>query len=146
MSFILLLLLPFLSFSPPLRKTFTGELYGGGGGGYGAPNGMDFDGSDNQVQDDPRLHDYNLDQMIETFVKDAQDQAAHTRTEHIMWAMGSDFNYQVGGRLGRRTGCRGTATLLLNTRSPFAKHALPLSPSVDHPLSRPWRNDRTPVR
>jgi hypothetical protein len=58
---------------------------------------MDFDGEGNQVQDDPRLHDYNLDQMVDQFVKDAQDQAAHMRTEHIMWAMGSDFNYQNAG-------------------------------------------------
>ncbi|EGD74140.1 hypothetical protein PTSG_06149 [Salpingoeca rosetta] len=77
-------------------QTFTGELYGGGGGGYGAPNGLDFDGSDNQVcvQDDPRLHDFNLDSFVETFISAAKDQAQHMRTEHIMWAMGSDFNYQ----------------------------------------------------
>ncbi len=49
---------------------------------------MDFDGTDNQVQDDPRFHDYNLDAQIEQFVKNALDQAAHTRTNHIMWAMG----------------------------------------------------------
>lgn len=69
-------------------QTFTGELYGDGYGGYGAPDGMDFDGTDNQVQDDPRFHDYNLDAQIEQFVKNALDQAAHTRTNHIMWAMG----------------------------------------------------------
>lgn len=27
-------------------------------------------------------------------MKNAQDQAAHVRTDHILWAMGSDFNYQ----------------------------------------------------
>lgn len=31
-------------------QTFTGELYGGGGGGYGAPNGLDFEDSGNQVK------------------------------------------------------------------------------------------------
>eukprot|EP00051_Salpingoeca_urceolata_P027075 m.479938 g.479938 ORF g.479938 m.479938 type:complete len:1085 (+) comp21646_c0_seq1:45-3299(+) len=75
-------------------QTFTGELYGSGGGGYGAPSGLGFDGSDNQVQDDPRINDYNLDEMLDKFISAAQDQAAHMRTDHIMWAMGSDFNYQ----------------------------------------------------
>lgn len=75
-------------------QTFTGELYGSGGGGYGAPSGLDFDGNGEQVQDDPRFHDYNLDAFVESFVKAAQDQAAHVRTDHVMWALGSDFNYQ----------------------------------------------------
>ncbi|EDQ87643.1 uncharacterized protein MONBRDRAFT_33201 [Monosiga brevicollis MX1] len=75
-------------------QTFTGELYGGGGGGYGAPNNMGFDSTDNtQVQDDPRLMDYNIDQFVEEFIADAVDQAQHMRTNHVLYAMGSDFNY-----------------------------------------------------
>ncbi len=49
---------------------------------------MDFDGTDNQVQDDPRFNDYNLDEMVAIFLKDAIEQAKHMRTEHIIWAMG----------------------------------------------------------
>ena len=34
---------------------------GGGGGGYGT--WISFDGNNNQVQDDPSRHDYNVDQV-----------------------------------------------------------------------------------
>ena len=74
-------------------QCFTGELYGGGGGGYGPPIGS-FNGGDNQIQDDPRQHDYNVDSWVDQVVTHAQDQASHTQTDHIMWAMGTDFNYQ----------------------------------------------------
>jgi alpha-mannosidase len=74
-------------------QTFTGELYGGGGGGYGPPC-CSFNGGDSQIQDDPRQHDYNVDGWIDQVVSHANDQAAHTETNHIMWAMGTDFNYQ----------------------------------------------------
>ena len=73
-------------------QIFAGELYGGGGGGYGTWIG--FDGAGNQVQDDPSRHDYNVDKMVDQFVQYAQKQAAHTATEHQMWACGSDFQYQ----------------------------------------------------
>ena len=73
-------------------QIFAGELYGGGGGGYGTWIG--FDGANNQVQDDPSRHDYNVDKMVDQFVQNAQKQAAHTATEHQMWACGSDFQYQ----------------------------------------------------
>jgi alpha-mannosidase len=51
---------------------------------------MDFDGNDfsAQVQDDPRFHDYNLDQFVAQFINNAVQQAQNTRTEHIIWAMG----------------------------------------------------------
>jgi hypothetical protein len=39
----------------------TGELYGKGNGGYGSPQGIDFNRNSNQVQDDPAMHDYNLE-------------------------------------------------------------------------------------
>jgi alpha-mannosidase len=81
--------------SQSLGKTaqiFAGELYGGGGGGYGTWIG--FDGPNNQVQDDPSRHDYNVDKMVDQFVQDALSQAEHTATVHQMWACGSDFQYQ----------------------------------------------------
>ncbi len=56
---------------------FAGEIYGGGGGGYGTWIG--FDNSDNQVQDDPSRHDYNVDQFVDQFVQHARDQASHTQ-------------------------------------------------------------------
>eukprot|EP00945_MAST-04E_sp_MAST-4E-sp1_P007088 g7088.t1 len=71
---------------------FAGELYGGGGGGYGTWIG--YDDPSNQVQDDPRRHDYNVDQLVDQFVQDALSQAAHTQSDHQMWACGSDFQYQ----------------------------------------------------
>ena len=71
---------------------FSGELFGSGGGGYGT--WFNFDGSDNQVQDDPSRHDYNVDQWVDKFIQAAQNQAASTRTEHQLWACGSDFQYQ----------------------------------------------------
>lgn len=47
-----------------------------------------------KVQDDPRIHDYNIDYYVNMFITKAKEQALHTRSNHIMWAMGSDFNYQ----------------------------------------------------
>ena len=73
-------------------QIFAGELYGGGGGGYGTWIG--FDGNGNQIQDDPSRHDYNVDKIVDQFVINARKQAAHTATEHQLWACGSDFNYQ----------------------------------------------------
>eukprot|EP01061_Rhynchopus_euleeides_P019355 TRINITY_DN317_c0_g1_i1.p1 TRINITY_DN317_c0_g1~~TRINITY_DN317_c0_g1_i1.p1 ORF type:complete len:1106 (+),score=505.33 TRINITY_DN317_c0_g1_i1:99-3416(+) len=73
-------------------QIFAGELFGGGRGGYSTWFG--FDGTGSQVRDDPRRHDYNVDQMVDQFVQHAQEQAASTRTDHQMWACGGDFNYQ----------------------------------------------------
>lgn len=73
-------------------QIFAGELYGGGNGGYGTWIG--YDGDDPQIQDNPRDHDYNVDKVIDQFVQSALSQAAHTQSEHQLWACGSDFNYQ----------------------------------------------------
>jgi alpha-mannosidase len=73
-------------------QIFAGELYGGGNGGYGTWIG--YDGDNPQVQDDPKDHDYNVDQVIDQFVQNALSQAAHTQSSHQLWACGSDFNYQ----------------------------------------------------
>ena len=71
-------------------QVFAGEL---GGGGYGAPI-PGFDGGEQQIQDDPRRHDYNLDAWMDVIVTAARGQAEFTKTSQQMWAMGSDFNYQ----------------------------------------------------
>jgi len=73
-------------------QIFAGELYGGGNGGYGTWIG--YDGDNPQIQDDPRDHDYNIDQVIDMVVQDALSQADKTQTSHQLWACGSDFNYQ----------------------------------------------------
>nr|POF01591.1 putative alpha-mannosidase [Quercus suber] len=46
------------------------------------------------IQDDINLFDYNVPQRINEFVAAAVSQANITRTNHIMWTMGKDFNYQ----------------------------------------------------
>lgn len=59
-----------------------------------APNLVDFNDADNQVQDDPRRHDYNLDEWLDKFIAAAVNLQNNTRTNHQMWPCGSDFNYQ----------------------------------------------------
>lgn len=46
------------------------------------------------VQDDINLFDYNVPQRVNEFVAAAMSQANITRTNHIMWTMGTDFKYQ----------------------------------------------------
>jgi alpha-mannosidase len=59
-----------------------------------APDLVDFNDADNQVQDDPRRHDYNLDEWLDKFITAAVNLQNNTRTNHQMWPCGSDFNYQ----------------------------------------------------
>ncbi|XP_064609244.1 lysosomal alpha-mannosidase-like [Liolophura sinensis] len=69
---------------------FTGALYDG----YGPPPGICFayDCSD-PVMDDESLHDYNVPQKVNQFLKDVADQAKHYATDHLIMTMGSDFQY-----------------------------------------------------
>ncbi|CAI9113742.1 OLC1v1014408C1 [Oldenlandia corymbosa var. corymbosa] len=46
------------------------------------------------VQDDPALFDYNVEERVNAFVAAAYWQANITRTNHIMFTMGTDFQYQ----------------------------------------------------
>ncbi|KAI3856688.1 hypothetical protein MKX03_026813 [Papaver bracteatum] len=46
------------------------------------------------VQDDHDLFDYNVQERVDDFVANAISQANVTRTNHIMWTMGTDFKYQ----------------------------------------------------
>ncbi|MCL7038410.1 hypothetical protein MKW94_014475 [Papaver nudicaule] len=46
------------------------------------------------VQDDINLFDYNVQERVDDFVASAISQANITRTNHIMWTMGTDFKYQ----------------------------------------------------
>ncbi|XP_028775256.1 alpha-mannosidase [Neltuma alba] len=63
---------------------------------YSPPKGFGFEVSSDYVpvQDDPLLFDYNVEQRVNDFINAAITQANVTRTNHIMWTMGDDFQYQ----------------------------------------------------
>ncbi|GAV60191.1 Glyco_hydro_38 domain-containing protein/Glyco_hydro_38C domain-containing protein/Alpha-mann_mid domain-containing protein [Cephalotus follicularis] len=46
------------------------------------------------AQDDVELFDYNVAERVNEFVSAAISQANITRTNHVMWTMGTDFKYQ----------------------------------------------------
>ena len=68
---------------------FAGQLTTGG---YSAP--VSYSNDDEQVQDDPRRHDYNVDQQVDAFITAALSLDNNTRGIHQMWPCGSDFEYQ----------------------------------------------------
>ncbi|KAJ8752575.1 hypothetical protein K2173_005464 [Erythroxylum novogranatense] len=66
--------------------------------GYGAPGNFYYEvnteGFDSPiVQDDTDLFDYNVPERVNEFVSAAMTQANITRTDHIMFTMGTDFQY-----------------------------------------------------
>ncbi|XVE82470.1 hypothetical protein DITRI_Ditri16bG0007200 [Diplodiscus trichospermus] len=63
---------------------------------YSPPNGFHFEVDDDSVpvQDNPLLFDYNVEERVNDFITAAMTQANVTRTNHIMWTMGDDFQYQ----------------------------------------------------
>ncbi|KAK6928597.1 Glycoside hydrolase family 38, N-terminal domain [Dillenia turbinata] len=63
---------------------------------YEPPPGFYFEVNDASpvVQDDIDLFDYNVKERVNDFVAAAVAQANITRTNHIMWTMGTDFKYQ----------------------------------------------------
>ncbi|XP_030461860.1 alpha-mannosidase At3g26720-like [Syzygium oleosum] len=63
---------------------------------YDPPDGFVFEINDVSppIQDDIFLFDYNVQERVDAFVAAALAQANVTRTNHIMWAMGTDFRYQ----------------------------------------------------
>ncbi|KAI3960584.1 hypothetical protein MKX01_003758 [Papaver californicum] len=63
---------------------------------YSPPSGFHFEVNDNfePVQDNPLLYDFNVAKRVNDFVSAAITQANITRTNHIMWTMGDDFEYQ----------------------------------------------------
>ncbi|XP_048233937.1 probable alpha-mannosidase At5g13980 isoform X2 [Ricinus communis] len=60
------------------------------------PGGFYFEVNDPSpvVQDDINLFDYNVQERVDDFVAAALSQANITRTNHIMWTMGTDFKFQ----------------------------------------------------
>ncbi|XP_076949600.1 alpha-mannosidase At3g26720-like [Bidens hawaiensis] len=63
---------------------------------YDPPDGFTFEINDvsEPIQDNHLLFDYNVQERVNDFVAAAVAQANVTRTNHIMWAMGTDFRYQ----------------------------------------------------
>ncbi|KAJ1689196.1 hypothetical protein LUZ63_013351 [Rhynchospora breviuscula] len=63
---------------------------------YSPPDGFGFEIFDDiiPVQDDRFLFDFNVEQRVNDFVNAVLTQANVTRTNHIMWTMGDDFQYQ----------------------------------------------------
>lgn len=63
---------------------------------YEPPSGFYFEVNDDSqiVQDNMNLFDYNVQDRVNDFVAAALSQANITRTNHIMWTMGTDFKYQ----------------------------------------------------
>ncbi|KAL0379123.1 UNVERIFIED_CONTAM: Alpha-mannosidase [Sesamum radiatum] len=63
---------------------------------YSPPDGFHFEVNDdfNPVQDNPLLFDFNVEERVNDFIAAAMIQANVTRTNHIMWTMGDDFQYQ----------------------------------------------------
>ncbi|KAL1314516.1 hypothetical protein HN51_041317 [Arachis hypogaea] len=60
------------------------------------PGGFYFEVNDVSpvIQDNLDLFDYNVEDRVNDFVTAALSQANITRTNHIMWTMGTDFKYQ----------------------------------------------------
>ncbi|KAK7350740.1 hypothetical protein VNO77_09651 [Canavalia gladiata] len=63
---------------------------------YEPPSNFYYEVNDDSpiVQDDVSLFDYNVPERVNEFVAAAISQANITRTNHIMWTMGTDFKYQ----------------------------------------------------
>ena len=71
-------------------------LTGGAKGNYGPPDGFCWDVhcDDAPMQSDRRLDGYNKEALVERFVGAARDLAKATRGRHVLFTMGSDFNYE----------------------------------------------------
>ncbi|XVF54777.1 hypothetical protein PTKIN_Ptkin05aG0209000 [Pterospermum kingtungense] len=63
---------------------------------YDPPNNFNYEVNDDSpiVQDNMELFDYNVPERVNEFVAAALSQANVTRTNHVMWTMGTDFKYQ----------------------------------------------------
>ncbi|KAK6275839.1 hypothetical protein POUND7_005548 [Theobroma cacao] len=63
---------------------------------YDPPSNFNYEVNDDSpiVQDNMELFDYNVPERVNEFVAAALSQANITRTNHVMWTMGTDFKYQ----------------------------------------------------
>jgi len=75
-------------------QVFTGEIINH----YGPPGKYDYSNHGNWLQDDPELHDFNICDQVDDFVKVSLDRGASTRGKHIFIPMGDDFSYDNSRR------------------------------------------------
>lgn len=77
-------------------QVFSG-LTGSYSGNYGPPAGFCWDVkcSDEPMQDDPSLDGYNVQSRVADFVRAARSQANVTRGAHLLFTMGSDYQYEA---------------------------------------------------
>ncbi|XP_031277275.1 probable alpha-mannosidase At5g13980 [Pistacia vera] len=63
---------------------------------YEPPSNFYYEINDDSpiIQDNMNLFDYNVPERVNEFVAAAVAQANITRTNHVMWTMGTDFKYQ----------------------------------------------------
>ncbi|KAF8754033.1 hypothetical protein HU200_011530 [Digitaria exilis] len=95
---------------------------------YSPPDGFGFEVLDENiipVQDDLSLFDYNVEERVNDFVAAAIAQANVTRTNHIMWTMGDDFNYQYA-----ESWFRNMDKLIQHVNKDGRVHALYSTPSI----------------
>ena len=71
---------------------------------YEAPPGFCYDSlcTDEPIMDDTNLHDYNKDRLIDKFISQVKADLEKFRegpaNKHMIYAMGSDFQYQNAGQ------------------------------------------------
>ncbi|KAK7483766.1 hypothetical protein BaRGS_00024982, partial [Batillaria attramentaria] len=74
---------------------FTGVLPNG----YNPPKGFCFDMTwyceDEPIKDDPRLHDMNVKEKVDSFLQAVREEAKHYNTNHVIVTMGTDFLYHA---------------------------------------------------
>nr|XP_027101803.1 probable alpha-mannosidase At5g13980 [Coffea arabica] len=94
---------------------------------YEPPSGFYFEVNDDSdiVQDDMNLFDYNVQDRVNDFVAAAFSQANITRTNHVMWTMGTDFKYQYA-----RTWFRNMDKLIHYVNEDGRVNALYSTPSI----------------
>ncbi|KAK3157330.1 hypothetical protein QOZ80_2AG0119610 [Eleusine coracana subsp. coracana] len=112
---------------------------------YSPPKGFSFEVLADDVipvQDDMLLFDYNVEERVNDFVAAAIAQANVTRTNHIMWTMGDDFNYQYA-----ESWFRNMDKLIRHVNKDGRVHALYSTPSIytdaKHASNESWpvKND-----
>ncbi|KAL6494430.1 hypothetical protein OROGR_031230 [Orobanche gracilis] len=106
---------------------------------YSPPDGFHFEVNDDSpvVQDDNYLFDYNVEDRVKDFVAAAFSMANVTRSNHIMWTMGDDFQYQYA-----ETWYRNMDKLIHYVNQDGRVNALYSTPSIytdaKHALNESW--------
>ncbi|KAL3617629.1 hypothetical protein CASFOL_037950 [Castilleja foliolosa] len=106
---------------------------------YSPPTGFHFEVNDDSpiVQDDTNLFDYNVEERVNDFVNAALSMANVTRSNHIMWTMGDDFQYEYA-----ETWFRNMDKLIHYVNRDGRVNALYSTPSIytdaKHALNEPW--------